>query len=423
MSESSIRTDRRNGQRFEARIGDGFTVCQVDEAREPGACRIHPHLSRLPGGRLVLTVNIHGDIGGADYRAYASDDGGHTWRDCPGWPKTGWQFAALEDGTTLLVSNGDLYETPERGVFSWGIRRSPDGGITWGPLEAARVELPLETDEPFDILDPPKWFLERTVEGVSGRDWLARWRRPDPSPAEREMRDRFGRRKISACITQLLPLRGAELLAFAYLSPRWGAPHVTVCLASGDGGRSWIYRSIPGRPDPRITAHGCLRHAQDGLCEPSCTRLADGRLFLVMRLGSYHPLYATCSADDGRTWQPDADLRPGCYYAGWPARPLAVHGILPTVLTLPDGTLALCTGRPDATLSFSCDDGYHWPWTYRFLEDNKPEEQGTYNNTMTQVTPGRLLLMYDHGGYHARPPEFTGPRRIVGHFADVTTER
>ncbi len=37
--------------------------------------------------------------------------------------------------------------------------------------------------------------------------------------------------------------------------------------------------------------------------------------------------------------------------------------------------------------------------------------------------PSRLLYMYDHGGYHPLPPEFIGPRRIVGHFIDVEVAR
>jgi hypothetical protein len=409
--------------RLTARIGDPFTACHADEEQEPGKCRIHPHLSQLPGGRLVMTANIDGDIGGAEHVAYASDDGGHTWRNCPEWPRRGGLFAALEDGSSLLVSAGGLFAGDEPGVFFMPTRRSGDGGLTWEPLEGARVELPLAMDEPFDRYDPPEWFLERTIKGVSGRDYLAKWQKSQPSPAERALREQFGPRTVGAHVMQLFPLSGSNVLAFLYLSPRWGDRHITVCLASADAGRSWCYRSTPGPFDPRYETHGYLKHALDGLCEPSCTRLATGELFLVMRLGSFHPLYSTCSADEGRTWAPQADRRPGCYYADWAARPLAVYGILPAVLTLPDGTLALCTGRPDVTLSFSFDHGYHWPWTCRFLEDNKPEEQGTYNNTMIQVAANRLLLMYDHGGYHRRPPEFTGERRIVGHFIDVEVER
>ncbi len=141
-----------------------------------------------------------------------------------------------------------------------------------------------------------------------------------------------------------------------------------------------------------------------------------------MRLGSFHPLYATCSSDNGRTWAPRADRRPGCYYETWPARPLAVHGILPTVLTLPDGTLALCSGRPDATLSFSFNNGDHWPVTHRFLEDNKPEEQSSFNNSMIQVTANRLLYLYDIGRNSGKVPEYCGPQGIIGHFIDIEAD-
>jgi len=426
-------THEHGGRRFTARIGEPFTVLTFDPAKDAGWCRIHPHLSRLPGGRLILTANIHGDIEGVESAAYASDDGGQTWRACPDWPETGanvgsvTRVAVLGDGTVLAVSPGDLYETDERGVYRWGVQRSADGGATWGLIEPARVELPLDLEDPFDPLDPPERVLAQRHGWSHLRRfppaWQARGRNPEPSRSERALWARLGRRRIPACITCLFPLDGSEVLAFLYLTPRTGEPHITLCLASEDGGRTWRHRSTPGPYDPRFATHGYLRHALDGLCEPSCTRLATGDLFLVMRLGSCHPLYAAVSSDNGRTWTPPADRRPGCYYETWPARPIAVHGILPTVLTLPDGTLALCSGRPDATLSFSFDDGYHWPVTCRFLEDNKPEEQGTYNNTMIRVAPNRLLLLYDHGGNSGKIPEYNGPQRIVGHFIDVETDK
>ena len=59
-------THPHDGSRFIARIGEPFSVCQVDETREATRCRIHPLLTRLPGGRLILTANIDGDIFGAE---------------------------------------------------------------------------------------------------------------------------------------------------------------------------------------------------------------------------------------------------------------------------------------------------------------------------------------------------------------------
>lgn len=415
----------QQGTRLAVRISEAFTALTFDPDRDAGWCRLHPHLTRLPGGRLILTANMHGDIEGAECLSFASDDGGQSWRDCPGWPNAGWAFIALDARHGLAVADGGFYATADAGVYRWGIRRSDDGGITWSPVEAARVELDLEMEAPFDPLDPPARELALRHGQAHLRrfplEWQALGRNPRPAGGEREVWDLLGRRRIPACITSLFRVSASELLAFVYLSPRSGGPLITLCMASEDGGRSWRHRATPGPYDPRFAAHGYLQHALDGLCEPSCTRLATGELFLVMRLGSFHPLYATCSPDEGRTWRPQADQRPGCYFEGWPARPLAVHGILPTVLALPGGALALCSGRPDVTLSFSLDHGYHWPWTHRFLEDNKPEEQGTYNNTLVEVTPTRLLLMYDHGGNSGAIPEYRGPRRILGHFIDVET--
>ncbi len=202
----------------------------------------------------------------------------------------------------LSVSRGDFHATDTPGVYHWGVQRSVDGGTTWGVIEPARVALPpeLELPEPFDPLDPPERVLDQRRGWSHLRRfppaWQALGRNPEPSRSECALWDLLGRRRIPACITCLFPLGGAELLAFLYLSPRPGGPHLTLCLSSEDGGRTWRYRSTPGPYDPRFATHGYLRHAFDGLCEPSCTRLATGELFLVMRLGSCHPLYATVSA-------------------------------------------------------------------------------------------------------------------------------
>ena len=413
----------RHGVRLVVRIGDPFTACEVDEARESHQCRVHPHLTRLPGGRLILSANIDGDIGGAELVTYASDDSGLTWRAYGDWPRIGGAFATMDNGVSLMAADDRFFATGEPHVYVLPTRRSTDGGLTWGPTDGARVDLPLAMEEPIDWYDPPAWFLDRTMGGQSGRQWRAKWQKLQPTTAEQQLRDQFGRRTLNACLMQIFPLAGEKALAFVYLTQQWGDAGITVCLASDDAGRSWAHLSTPGAYDPRFATHGYLRHPLDGLCEPSCTRLAGGDLLLVMRMGSFHPLHTTCSTDQGRTWAPQADQRPGCHFEGWPARPIAVSGILPTVLTLPDGTLALCTGRPDVTLSFSFDNGYHWPWTYRFIEDNKPEEQSTYNNTMVQVAPNRLLLMYDHGDNSGKIPEYNGPRRILGHFVDVEVKR
>jgi len=82
-------THEHNNRQFIARIGEPFTVLTFDPERDAGWCRLHPHLERLPGGRLILTANIHGDIEGAELLSYASDDEGQTWYSYPEWPNAG----------------------------------------------------------------------------------------------------------------------------------------------------------------------------------------------------------------------------------------------------------------------------------------------------------------------------------------------
>jgi hypothetical protein len=123
-----------------------------------------------------------------------------------------------------------------------------------------------------------------------------------------------------------------------------------------------------------------------------------------MRMGAWKGLYTARSADGCRTW-----TRP---------RPISVFGILPTVLTLPDGVLALASGRPDNTLSFSLDDGESWPWTYRLLDQTDTLHPSTRNSTLIQVEPNRLLYLYDRG-YRRPDPEVHVTHGVDGTFIKI----
>lgn len=398
--------DKLNAKHLKVGISEPFTVCRVDEEKEPGWFRIHPSLKRLPNGRLILSVNRNRDITDAELLMYESNDGGHSWQESVNWPTSSRRgghlpttCVALENDEVLVVCSSLILAAGQAGEYFLATWRSFDGGATWGDMEAARLEMPM--GEPFDIYNPPPWFLEQHAEKFQ------HWRKPQAPPAVQAICDQLGHRRLPG-IFNLFALGGSRLLGFAYFAPKYGEPYSVHCISSEDAGRSWRHLSTPGPFDARYRTENHLSHKIDGLCESSCKRLKNGDLFLVMRLGSRHPLYSSRSSDEGRTWTPP--------------RPLPVYGILPTVETLPGGVVALCSGRSDVSLSFSLDGGYRWPWTYRFLEDGKPEDPSTRNNTMLQVEPGRLLYMYDHGGYHPNLPlEFHGPRRIVGHFIDVET--
>jgi hypothetical protein len=99
----------------------------------------------------------------------------------------------------------------------------------------------------------------------------------------------------------------------------------TFIVTSTDKGHSWHFLSsvaIPKRGDP----------IGEGFVEPAIVRLDDGRLLCVMRSGHHFPLYASWSADGGRTWT--------CpLYTG------IDRACDPCLIKLRDGRIALSWGR------------------------------------------------------------------------------
>jgi len=101
----------------------------------------------------------------------------------------------------------------------------------------------------------------------------------------------------------------------------------TFVVRSTDRGQTWRYWSTVAVPNPKVVDDS------EGFNEWSIARLADGRLFGVIRTGHYTPLVVTWSADDGKTW----------------TKPIAPAGLTPGgdpyVILLKDGRLALSYGE------------------------------------------------------------------------------
>ena len=98
-------------------------------------------------------------------------------------------------------------------------------------------------------------------------------------------------------------------------------------VRSTDQGRTWRYVSTVVAPDPAVVDDS------EGFNEWSIVRLADGRLFGVIRTGHYTSFVVAWSSDEGKTWTKPftpAGLGPGCD---------------PWVIRLSDGRLALAHGE------------------------------------------------------------------------------
>lgn len=106
------------------------------------------------------------------------------------------------------------------------------------------------------------------------------------------------------------------------------------CLSSDDQGQTWKFLSVIGPSEGLPLA---------GFHEPSLTQLPDGSLLAALRsdVAQYGGLHLSRSTDGGTMWSKPRKVFP--------------FGVLPRLLTLPNGVTVLAFGRPGTHLVFSKD--------------------------------------------------------------------
>jgi hypothetical protein len=131
-------------------------------------------------------------------------------------------------------------------------------------------------------------------------------------------------------------------------------------VRSSDNGRTWeLTGTIPYQPDMQADP---LWDARDGFTEPQITFIPDGTIFILLRTtdgNGVGPLYASCSRDDGRTWE-----KPWVFDQ---------FGVWPQLLTLRNGVTLSSYGRPGLYLRATNDTSAR-QWSER----------------ITVVPPGRI---------------------------------
>lgn len=411
LSYAGPSDEARDGspQSLSVTVGKRFTIREAGE----GEFLIHPILSHLADGKLLLRSSPDSDIVDEEQFATASTDGGNSWKTVPDWPMNNGAgrhirqvHTLLPDGRSLVVS-AYLVSTGQENKYILPAYISSQDGVSFSRIDS--VPFQFHVGKVADFQDPAEW---PTMKRGGPKPGTPNFHidQGKPSQLMSEFRAEYGKKWLIGLVSMLYPLDDSTLLAFVYVSTELDETSkrhrfVAVCLESTDWGRSWAVRSVPGPWDPALEKKNRREKPLDGFCEPSVTRLRNGGHLIVMRIGAWQRLYSARSTDGCRTWSKPKEI--------------SVFGILPTVLTLPDGVLALCTGRPDNTLSFSVDDGESWPWTLRLLDQTNPDHPSTRNNTMIQVAPGRLLYVYDYG-YRRPDAGVNVPHAIEGVFVDVS---
>lgn len=115
-----------------------------------------------------------------------------------------------------------------------------------------------------------------------------------------------------------------------------------------DGGKNWdVVGKIPYQVDGK-SADSFVFDGEDGFTEPAFDILKNGKYICVMRSGSSTPMYKAFSTDEGKTWSLPTTFTP--------------NGVMPQLLQLDNGIIALSSGRPGVQLRF-CVDGNGDTWT------------------------------------------------------------
>ena len=157
----------------------------------------------------------------------------------------------------------------------------------------------------------------------------------------------------------------------------------SIVIESRDRGLTWNYLTTAAR---NVLAHdpGGREIGHSGPCEPSMTRLLNGDLLIVSRIGRQAPMIQIRSTDGGQTWSPPVQLQ--------------AYGVAPTLITMSDGTLACAYGTKgdlrdirDLRVMFSFDQGNTWELDLLLM---RGWGFGTYPG-ICEVEPGVILVCND----------------------------
>ncbi len=290
-------------------IASGQTFRTITDEGPWGNYEAFPDVCRLANGDIfvvfyagkghVTLPSAEAPTGGAVYGMRSTDEG-RTWSE---------PFLVIDtpeddrDPHVCQLANGDLLVT----FFTRSVQKKGDKS-----LEVGKV-----------------WVVRSTD---NGQTWDT-----SPTPVAPTPYDDYEGVPSVFESSPPMQLKGKHVILPVYgtVSPEH---YETAVMHSTDFGRTWGDAS---RVDPEQSAGFSY-----GFCEACVTRLANGRLIILMRPGM-HQAY---SDDEGYTWTK--------------ATRLPHRGDAPTVIRTRDDILVVAHRHPGTAVSISTDDGATWsaPW-------------------------------------------------------------
>ena len=321
------------------------------------AARVH-----LPDGRwrILMSYPAHTDVAATAGNEFAySDDGGRTWHDyqahnpMPDAPS--FMLTRLADGT-LFAINYHGYVAPQLNQSVIETAVSTDDGATWTHRDG--------------LMTASQDFAPYPCERPTGCTAFVQVHNVLQDPDGTMYQSAYGRYAGDAKLRQAI-------------------------LVSHDGGINWTVEATVAYSDdlyPPGTSY-------DGYCEGVLTRAHDGSLLIVMRTGSYLPMYTSRSTDNGRTWSAPQQIHT--------ASGQTVSSVYPTLDRLADGSLVLLVGRPGYSLLRSTDDGRTWS------DQAWVDYQDSANGFLLPLGGQSVMVFGDRGANWQNPLQYAVWSRTV----------
>ena len=409
-------------------IGDSFIIASREQDPADGKF-VFPELRNLNG---TLFLNWHHDwdvLDGAlpdKPSGRLSRDGGRTWEKQTNWRPPGLKIAT---GPREITSYWNLFEIPGcPGRYRGATWRSADNGLTWSEMFWTELDYP--GTRGLDFYAPPEQYKHNSANYKLGHQLAA-----PPAHMETFFRQAGTRRRgpwmysatsagdvlHSLAYTLYLPGGEAIIDEEAYWEKLDWTRLAILMQVSTDHGRTWRFRGVVAHDARhRVTEYG----EEDCFTEPSAVIYPDGEWVCVLRTGSLKPLYLVRSPDGGATWSEPVAL--------------PIRGVCPKLALLPNGLLALATGRPDCTLHFSADRGRTWPVSevlftvgpngpghlqYHGHCDDKTYDASTCNVELALIDDRTLLYVHDALRHDPEGAngwlKYHGFGRMVGRFVSI----
>ncbi|MDP6113183.1 MAG: sialidase family protein [Planctomycetota bacterium] len=347
---------------------------------------IIPQAARLADGRILVCYSVGTDSWFSPSGFSVSEDG-FTWRRIDG-PMHSVSAIGPSGGEKALLFDQYLWRTAESRYVAFCCEARE--ALTFAEpclaefhLEGALCKhyIPRPADDPDAFYEPkiPEFYrpvTERYGAQVGGHIFGSIIELPDGAmglSAYCQMKGNT-RRKDTAPSDYVGRRPDEGVADEATDDILWSA----IFFRSDDEGRTWHAASTIAEAEVDFPFDAGVLYSE-GFTEAGLSCTSEGKVYALVRHGSYMLLWRFISADGGRTW-----CEPMCF--NYP-------GVAPSMCLLPNGMLAAAWGRPGMTVGFSIDGtGSTWDALVGVMQDDVQSQKYPW---LVPIGENRVMLFYD----------------------------